>query len=105
MKFFHSLEFKILSISLSVVLLANVFLTVIAINFSTAANEFAVKQLVDAVSDSAAGKIKGETEKQLRTISCACRFYTFTRRFPQGKMFTTDRNCKSQQRIRKHQFL
>lgn len=73
MKFFHSLEFRILSISLSVVLLANVFLTFIAINFSTAANEFAVKQLVDAVSDSAAGKIKGETEKQLRTIKSLAR--------------------------------
>ncbi|MCR5495569.1 MAG: HAMP domain-containing protein [Treponema sp.] len=73
MKFFHSLEFRILAISIGIIILSNVFLTFISLNLSLSANQESVEALLDAVSDSAAGKIKGETEKQIRMLETLAR--------------------------------
>lgn len=73
MKFFHSLEFRILAISIGIIILSNVFLTFISLNLSLSANQESVEALLDAVSDSAAGKIKGETEKQIRMLEALAR--------------------------------
>ncbi len=73
MKFLHSLEFKLLSIVLLIFILSNVILTFTAIKTSTNSISTAVGSLLNAVTDSAAGKIKGETEKQFRMLETLAR--------------------------------
>ena len=63
---FHSLEFRLIAFVLAIVAVSNVALALIADNLSTSTVEATVHQLMDAVTDSAAGKIKGETERHFR---------------------------------------
>ncbi|WP_407425502.1 methyl-accepting chemotaxis protein [Treponema sp.] len=67
-KFFRTLQFRLIAIVLAIFLVSNVGLSYTAINLSTSSTSKTVSRLLDAVSDSAAGKIKGETEKQFRML-------------------------------------
>lgn len=73
MKFIHSLEFRLISIVLSIFIVSNVGLTFTAIRTSTTSISENVEKLLNAVTDSAAGKVKGETEKQFRMLNSLAR--------------------------------
>ena len=63
-KFFQSLQFRLIAIVLVIFIVSNVIIVSVALGRSTASTSKTVSNLLDAVTDSAAGKIKGETEKQ-----------------------------------------
>ena len=69
MKFIHRLEFRLISIVLSIFVVSNVGLTFTAIRTSTTSINENVDKLLNAVTDSAAGKVKGETEKHFRMLN------------------------------------
>ena len=70
MKFnIHSLQFRLMTMVIAIVVVSNVLLAVVADKLSTATVEDTVHQLMDAVTDSAAGKIKGEMEKHTRIVN------------------------------------
>ncbi|MBP5283442.1 MAG: Cache 3/Cache 2 fusion domain-containing protein, partial [Treponema sp.] len=72
-KFFHTLQFRLIAIVLAIFLASNVILITVALNLSTSSTEKTVSKLLDAVTDSAAGKIKGENEKHFRALSTIAR--------------------------------
>ena len=67
-KFFQSLQFRLIAIVLVIFIVSNVIIVSVALGRSTASTSKTVSKLLDAVTDSAAGKIKGETEKQFRML-------------------------------------
>ena len=67
-KFLHSLQFRLIAIVVSIFIVSNVIIVVTALSLSTSSTTNTVHQLLDAVTDSASGKIKGETEKQFRML-------------------------------------
>ncbi len=67
--FLHSLQFRLIAIVVSIFIASNVFLSITAINIAKSSMTDTIHQLLNAVTDSAAGKIKGETEKQFRMLS------------------------------------
>ena len=73
MKFIHSLEFRLISIVLSIFIVSNVGLTFTAIRTSTTSINENVDKLLNAVTDSAAGKVKGESEKHFRALNSLAR--------------------------------
>ena len=68
-KFLQSLQFRLIVIVLTIFIVSNIILVSVSLNISTSTNEATVSELLNAVTDSAAGKIKGETEKQFRMIT------------------------------------
>ena len=72
-KFFHSLQFRLVAIVVAIFVVSNVILVSVALKLSTSSTEKTVSNLLNAVTDSAAGKIKGETEKQFRMLEAIAR--------------------------------
>ena len=72
-KFVQSLQFRLIAIVLAIFIVSNVVIVVTALNLSTTSTTNTVHQLLDAVTDSASGKIKGETEKQFRMLESVAR--------------------------------
>ncbi|MCR4823431.1 MAG: HAMP domain-containing protein [Treponema sp.] len=72
-KYVQSLEFRLISIVLGIFLFSNVIIVSTVMKLNTSSTTKTVNQLLDAVTDSAAGKIKGETEKQFRMLSSVAR--------------------------------
>ncbi|MBR1536679.1 MAG: HAMP domain-containing protein [Treponema sp.] len=72
-KFFHSLQFRLIAIVVTIFIVSNVVIVSTALNLSTSSTEKNVAKLLDAVTDSASGKIKGETEKQFRMLEAIAR--------------------------------
>jgi methyl-accepting chemotaxis protein len=73
MKFIHSLEFRLIAIVLTIFAISNVTLSVVSINGSSASISETVEKLLNAVTDSAAGKVKGETEKHFRMLNAVAK--------------------------------
>ncbi|MBR1721068.1 MAG: HAMP domain-containing protein, partial [Treponema sp.] len=73
-KFFQSLQFRLIAIVLVIFIVSNVIIVSVALGRSTASTSKTVSKLLDAVTDSAAGKIKGETEKQFRMLETIAKF-------------------------------
>ena len=74
MKYIHSLEFKLIAIVISIFIVSNATLSFVSIRSSSESITDTVHSLLNAVTDSAAGKIKGEVEKNfqtLNTVACA----------------------------------
>lgn len=65
-KFFHSLQFRLIAIVLSIFIVSNIITAFVALSLSRPAVSKTVSRLLDSVTDSVAGKIKGEVEKQFR---------------------------------------
>lgn len=62
----HSLKFRLIAMVFVIVVVSNVSLALIARSLSTDTVTATVHQLMEAVTDSAAGKVKGEIEKTVR---------------------------------------
>ena len=67
-KFFQSLQFRLIAIVLAIFIVSNVVIVSTALRLSKKSTSDTVAHLLDAVTDSAAGKIKGENEKQYRML-------------------------------------
>ena len=67
-KFFHSLQFRLVAIVLGIFVVSNIVLVSVSMNLSTVSVTASVESLLNAVTDSASGKIKGETEKSYRVL-------------------------------------
>lgn len=67
-KFFHSLQFRLIAIVITIFLLSNVVIVSTSLNLSTSSTSDTVTKLLDSVSDSVAGQIRTETEKQFRMM-------------------------------------
>lgn len=72
-KFFHTLQFRLIAIVVAIFAVSNVILVSTALKLSTSSTEKTVSNLLNSVTDSAAGKIKGETEKQFRMLEAIAR--------------------------------
>ena len=72
-KFFHTLQFRLIAIVVAIFAVSNVILVSVALKLSTSSTEKTVSNLLNSVTDSAAGKIKGETEKQFRMLEAIAR--------------------------------
>ncbi|MCR5217284.1 methyl-accepting chemotaxis protein [Treponema sp.] len=68
-KFFQSLQFRLIAIVLLIFIVSNVILVSISLSVSTKTNTKTVEELLAAVTESAAGKVKGEAEKQFRMLT------------------------------------
>lgn len=68
MKFFKSLQFRLLATVSLIFIVSNGILVFTSLKLATNSTTNTVHQLLDAVTDSAAGKIKGEAEKQFRML-------------------------------------
>ena len=73
MKYIHSLEFKLIAIVISIFIVSNVTLSVVSIKSSSSSITDTVYRLLNSVTDSAAGKVKGETEKHFRMLEAVAR--------------------------------
>ena len=62
----HSLQFRLMAMVISIVVVSNVTLAVVADRLSTSTTEDTVHQLMDSVTESAVSKIIGETERHFR---------------------------------------
>lgn len=67
-KFFLSLQFRLIALVLLIIIASNASIISISMTLSKKAVKATVDRLVDSVTDSAAGKIKGESEKQFRML-------------------------------------
>ena len=67
-KFFLSLQFRLIALVLLIIVASNTSIISVSMTLSKKAVKATVDRLVDSVTDSAAGKIKGETEKQFRML-------------------------------------
>ncbi|MBQ4377673.1 MAG: HAMP domain-containing protein [Treponema sp.] len=72
-KFFHTLQFRLIATVVAIFVVSNVILVAMALKLSTSSTEKTVSNLLNAVTDSAAGKIKGENEKQFRMLEAIAR--------------------------------
>lgn len=68
-KFFQSLQFRLIAIVLLVFIASNLVIVTVAINLSTKSTNDSVDALLNAVSESAAAKIKAEEEKNFRMLN------------------------------------
>ena len=66
---FRSLQFKLMVMVLGIVVVSNVLMAVIADGLSSATVTETVQELMNAVTDSVSGKIKGETERHFRMVA------------------------------------
>ncbi|MBR1535937.1 MAG: methyl-accepting chemotaxis protein, partial [Treponema sp.] len=62
----HSLQLKLMVMVIAIVAVSNIALAIVADRLSTATVTETVHQLMEAVTDSAAGKVRGEVEKTIR---------------------------------------
>ncbi len=72
-RFFQSLQFRLIAIVVTIFIVSNVVIVSTALSRSTASTSDAVSKLLDAVTDSAVGKIKGETEREIRMLESVAR--------------------------------
>ncbi|MBQ8013612.1 MAG: HAMP domain-containing protein [Treponema sp.] len=63
---FHSLQFRLMAMVIAIVAVSNIALAVVANRLSTSTTQDTVRQLMDAVTESAVSKIIGETERHFR---------------------------------------
>ncbi|MBQ4379556.1 MAG: HAMP domain-containing protein [Treponema sp.] len=63
---FHSLQFRLMAMVIAIAAISNITLAIVAKNLSTTTITNTVHQLMESVTDSAAGKVKGEVEKTIR---------------------------------------
>ena len=68
-KFFQSLQFRLIAIVLLVFIVSNLVIVTVAMKLSTKSTNDSVDALLNAVSDSAAAKIKAEEEKNFRMLN------------------------------------
>lgn len=68
-KFFQSLQFRLIAIVLLVFIVSNLVIVTVAMKLSTKSTNDSVDALLNAVSDSAAAKIKAEEEKNFRLLN------------------------------------
>ena len=62
-KFFQTLQFRLIAIVLAIFIVSNVVIVSTTLNLSTNSTSKTVARLLDSVTDAAAGKISGQTEK------------------------------------------
>ena len=67
-KFFQTLQFRLIAIVLAIFIVSNVVIVLTTLNLSTNSTSKTVARLLDSVTDAAAGKISGQTEKQFRML-------------------------------------
>ena len=67
-KFFQTLQFRLIAIVLAIFIVSNVVIVSTTLNLSTNSTSKTVARLLDSVTDAAAGKISGQTEKQFRML-------------------------------------
>ncbi len=67
-KFIYSLQFRLIFIVLAIFIVSNIVIVSTSISLSTASTSNSVTQLLDAVTDATAAQIKGEMEKNFRTL-------------------------------------
>ncbi|MCR5699576.1 MAG: HAMP domain-containing protein [Treponemataceae bacterium] len=67
-KFFKSLQFRLIILVIAIIVFSNASIISVSMKLSNKTVTNTVEALINAVTDSAAGKIKGETEKQFRML-------------------------------------
>ena len=67
-KFFQTLQFRLIAIVLAIFIVSNVVIVSTTLNLSTNSTSKTVARLLDSVTDAAANKISGQTEKQFRML-------------------------------------
>ncbi len=67
-KFFQSLQFRLIAIVVAIFIVSNVIVVSAALKLAKSSTSDSVELLLNSVTDSAAGRIKGETEKHFRML-------------------------------------
>ncbi len=77
MKFYHSLKFKLTAIVCFIILVILLAQGAVSFNVSTKSVDSSITQLLDSITESAAGKVQAEVEKHYHMLSTIANFRYF----------------------------